>query len=134
MKPAPVHFASLLALALPLPAMGGGFECRMERECSNLGCFDVSYTPYIDTEAGGDGAGGDSPGILLRGIGIEIALEGGPQDSSPERWRLFAALPQNGLLTIEIDTEDDRAVFATFGRRGDSPWVTTVSGRCVSMG
>ena len=127
MKPA--RLAPFLALALPLPAMGGGFECRMERECSNLGCFDVSYAPYIDTEAGGD-----SPGILLRNIGTEIALEGGRLDSSPERWKLFAALPQNGFLTIEIDEEGGRAVFATFGRRGDSPWVTTVTGTCVSMG
>ena len=124
---AAVSFA-LFTLSAP-PVLAGGFEGRMVRECSNLGCFDVSYAPYIDAEAGGD-----SPGILLRSIGIEIALEIAPQDDWPDRWKLVAALPQNGFLIIEIDTEDGRSVFTTFGRRGTAPWVTTVTGTCESIG
>lgn len=105
--------------------LAGGFVCEMTYECrGNMGCDEVSYSPYIDTDWGQ---------ISIKDYGPEMQLEFIPSESEGNAWHLFANLPEDGLFVVVIN-DDDSAVFTSYLRQGGSAHVVSVYGRCESRG
>lgn len=107
-----------------LPALAGGFECEMKRECEGANCDEINQRAYIDTDWGQ---------IVLKGYGPEIAFDHIPIEGDSDTWRLFAQLPAAGLFIIVIN-EDSSAVFTTFGKQGGLARVISVFGTCEARG
>lgn len=120
-----VFTTTLLMGLFSLPALAGGFVCDMTYECKgNMGCDEVSYQPYIDTDWGQ---------VVMKSYGPEIALKSIPSDRDGTVWKLFAHLPEDGLFIVVIN-EDTSAVFTSYLRQGGSAHVVSVYGACESRG
>ncbi len=120
-----VLLAHIMLFGLASPVVAGGFVCDMTFECQgNLGCQDVSYSPYIDTDWGQ---------TVMKDFGPEITLEAIPSDSNSAAWKLYAHLPQDGLFIVLIN-EDSSAVFTSYLRQGGSTRVVSTFGTCDSRG
>ncbi|MCF6315875.1 MAG: hypothetical protein L3J30_06210 [Marinosulfonomonas sp.] len=89
-----------------------------------MGCDEISYLPYIDTDWGQ---------VAMNDYGPEIALTGFPSGENSAAWKLFAHFSKDGLLVVVIN-EDTSAVFTSYLRQGGSAHVVSVYGNCESRG
>ena len=116
---------AVLASVFGSAVQAGGFVCEMTYECQgNMGCSEVTYTPYIDTDWGQ---------VSMKDYGPEMLLTSFPTGPAGDTWQLFAQLPAGGLFIVVIN-DDDSAVFTSYLRQGGSAHVVSVYGRCESRG
>jgi hypothetical protein len=119
--PATTLFLTLLGV----PVLADGFECDLKFECQgNLGCDEVSYQPYIDTDWGQ---------VVVKNYGPEILMDRIPADTDSGTWKLFANLPNDGLFVVVIN-EDTSAVFTSYLRQSSGIRVVSVYGNCEPRG
>ncbi|HGG04358.1 MAG TPA: hypothetical protein ENK28_02780 [Aliiroseovarius sp.] len=117
--------ASLAFSLAPLPALAGGFACELTFQCQgNMGCSEVSYQPYIDTDWGQ---------IVMKDFGPEIRLTQFPADKDSDAWKLYANLPDDGLL-VAVIFDDSSAVFTSYLRQGGAARVVSTYGTCEPRG
>jgi len=117
--------AAALFASMGAGVSAGGFACEMTYECKgNMGCDEVSYSPYIDTDWGQ---------ISMKHYGPEMQMAVLPSGRDGDTWHLYAHLPEDGLFVVVIN-DDDSAVFTSYLRQGGSAHVVSVYGRCESRG